>query len=75
MKQSEKLEILKEKNFTLFLKTRSLVFDELSNQQSTWCCCGSLATGLHESHCKKFNNKVNSETIKRLKYLLKDDGI
>lgn len=70
MKKYEKLEYLKDANFGLFVKTRQIVFDELSEQQTMFCCCGKLATGLHESNCTKFNNKVDAETIKRLSYLL-----
>ena len=70
MKKYEKLEYLKNADFDLFIKTRQMVFDELSDQQTMFCCCGKLATGLHESNCTKFNNKVDAETIKRLSYLL-----
>ena len=70
MKKIEKLEYLKNADFGLFIKTRKMVFDELSDQQTMFCCCGKLATGLHESNCTKFNNKVDAETIKRLSYLL-----
>ena len=70
MKKYEKLEYLKNANFGLFIKTRKIVFDELSDQQTMFRCCGKFATGLHESNCTKFNNKVDAETIKRLSYLL-----
>ena len=70
MKKQEKLAYLRDTNFGLFVKTRQIVFDELSGQQTMFCCCGKLATGLHESNCTKLNNKVDAETIKRLSYLL-----
>lgn len=70
MKKHEKLEVIKSKNLDLFIKTRQQVFNELSDQQTMFCCCGKLATGLHESHCRRFNDKVDSETIKRLDFLL-----
>ena len=70
MKKSEKLEVIKSKNLGLFVKTRQQVFNELSDSQTMFCCCGKLATGLHESHCRRFNDKVDSETIKRLDFLL-----
>ena len=70
MKKIEKLEYLKNTDFGLFIKTRQMVFNELSDQQTMFCCCGRLATGLHERNCTKFNNKVDAETIKRLSYLL-----
>lgn len=71
MKKSEKLEKIKEADLALFVKTRQQVFNEMSDQQTMFCCCGKLATGLHESHCKKFNDQVLSETIKRLEHLIK----
>ena len=70
MKKHEKLAYLKDANFGLFVKTRQMVFDELSDQQTMFCCCGKFATGLHERNCTKFNNKVDEETIKRLSCLL-----
>ena len=70
MKKHEKLAYLKDAHFGLYVKTRQMVFDELSDQQTMFCCCGRLATGLHERNCTKFNNKVNGETIKRLSHLL-----
>ena len=70
MKNYEKLAYLKDADFGLFVKTRQMVFDELSDQQTMFCCCGKLATGMHESNCTKFNNRVVAETIKRLSYLL-----
>lgn len=70
MKKHEKLAYLKNADFGLFVKTRQMVFDELSDQQTMFCCCGKLATGLHESYCTKFNNKVDVEVINRLRHLL-----
>ena len=70
MKKHEKLAYLKDADFGLFVKTRQMVFDELSDQQTIFCCCGKLATCLHERNCTKFNNKVNGETNKRLSHLL-----
>ena len=70
MKKHEMLAYLKEADFGLFVKTRQTVFGELSDQQTMFCCCGKLATGLHESNCTKFNNKVDAETINRLRHLL-----
>lgn len=70
MKKHEKLTYLKDADLGLFVKTRQIVFDELSDQQTMFCCCGKLATGMHEMNCTKFNNRVVAETIKRLSYLL-----
>ena len=70
MKRSEKLAYLKDNHLDIFLKTHQKVFNELSDKQTMFCCCGRLATGLHERNCTKFNNKVVGETIKRLSHLL-----
>ena len=70
MKKHEKLAYLKAQNFPLFVKTHEEVWDELSDQQTMFCCCGRLATGLHEKNCSKFRDKVDAATIARLKHLL-----
>ena len=70
MKKLEKLAYLKDNHLGLFLTTRQQVFNDLSDQQNMWCCCGRLASGSHERNCTKFNNKVDTETIKRLSHLL-----
>lgn len=72
MKLKEKLDVLQTKHMGEWLKTRSIVFNELSSQQTTMCCCGRLATGLHENNCRKFNNNVIKETVYRLKHLIKN---
>lgn len=74
MKKWEKLAYLKDVDFDLFLMTRQKVKTELSDRQTMFCCCGRLATGLHEDHCKKFNDKVDAEVIKRLEHLLPKKG-
>ena len=70
MKLVEKLEYLQDNHMSEWLKTRQIVECELSDQQTIFCICGRLATGLHESRCRRFRDKVTSETVKRLKHLL-----
>lgn len=70
LNREQKLSYLCQADLGLFVKTRQNVFDELSEQQIMYCCCGKLATSLHEEHCVKFKNKVADEVIKRLSYLL-----
>lgn len=70
MKAIEKINFLETEHFAEWLDTRKKVDAELSDRQGMWCVCGRLATGLHERGCSRFNNKVNSETIKQLKHLL-----
>lgn len=67
----DKLTELQNKHFSAWLKERQAVFNELSDKQDIFCCCGRLASGLHESNCGRFRAKVNKETVKRLEYLLK----
>lgn len=69
-RQKELLAVIQDKHFGDWLKTRREVEDEISNRQSMFCVCGRLATGLHESHCRKFSDKVTIETIGRLKHLV-----
>lgn len=70
MKMIDKIRILEKEHWSEWYETRRKVDDELSEQQGMWCVCGRLATGLHERNCSRFRNKVNSETVKRLKHLL-----
>lgn len=70
MKKHEKLAYLKDADFGLFAKTRRMIFDDLSFKQGIFCCCGRLATGLHEQNCIKFNAKVDAATIAQLAHLL-----
>ncbi|MBR1526917.1 MAG: hypothetical protein IJ640_09715 [Prevotella sp.] len=74
MKKHEKLAYLKEHYFPLFVKTHEEVWTELSDQQTMFCCCGRLATGLHENNCKKFRDKVEAATIAKLKHLLPNNS-
>ena len=74
MKYTDKLEYLQANHLMAFVKTRQEVFDKFSKQQTLFCCCGRYAKGNHEMNCKKFNRKVNDETIKRLSDLLPKGG-
>ena len=70
MKLIEKLEILQTKHLGEWIKTRTEVREVLSNQCPIFCVCGKLATGLHESCCRKFQNMITKQTVKKLSYLL-----
>lgn len=65
----EKLKILQDEHMGDWLKTRQAVENELSEKNSMFCVCGRLATGLHESNCRRFKDKVTKETVSRLKHL------
>lgn len=65
--KNDKIQYLKTQFMKEWNSTRIKVFDELSDNQSIFCCCGKLASGLHESNCRKFNAKVDAETAYRLR--------
>ena len=72
MKLDEKIGYLQDHHFGKWLKTRQATAEIVSNQYPTFCICGRLCTGLHESSCRKFNARVNSETVKKLAHLIKE---
>lgn len=49
-----------------YIQVRGYVLNALSVAQAMFCVCGKFATGLHESHCKKFNDTVDFITYKVL---------
>lgn len=67
---ADRIGYLQENHFGKWLSMRAKVFEEMSEMQSMFCVCRRLATGLHENSCRKFQNKVNSETAKRLSDLI-----
>lgn len=70
MKHDEKVEFLQENHFGEYMAKYRETEDQVSDSQSMYCCCGRLATGLHEGRCRKFNNKVQRQTVKALKDLI-----
>lgn len=70
MKKNEKLAYLIHNHFDLFVETHLRAYNDLSEKQEVFCCCGRVATYSHEVHCKDFGAKVENETIKRLRHLL-----
>jgi len=72
MKTKDKLIYLQDNHFGEWLKTRQEVSNDISDRQSVFCVCGRLATGLHESSCRKLQNKITSETVKKLSHLIEN---
>lgn len=70
MTSNEKIEWLKTHHWPEWVSTRQKMADKFSDAQTMFCCCGALATGLHEARCGKFNKEVNSATCKALEHLL-----
>lgn len=71
MNKIEKLNYLQKNHFNEWITARQAVEDEMSANQMPLCVCGRLATGFHESSCRVFQGKVQTETIKRIEHLLK----
>ena len=70
MKIQEKLKYLQDNHFGEWLSKRQEVADKMLDRQSMFCLCGLLAKGLHERGCRKLQNKITSETIKKLEHLI-----
>ncbi len=70
MKKLEKIDYLQKNHLYEWVKTHAQVERELSDAHDLFCECGHLATGAHESGCRKLRNKIMSETIRRLSHLL-----
>lgn len=66
MTHYQKLEFFKKKNFQKFMNVYSEAECYCSDSQEIFCCCGKIATGLHEQNCMKFREKVEKETLRRL---------
>lgn len=73
MKKTEKIDYLQENHLREWVETRAKIEQELSDAHDIFCECGYLATGGHESSCRKFKNKIMNETIKRLSHLLPNE--
>lgn len=75
MKKLEKIDYLQKNHLCEWVKTHAQVERELSDAHDLFCECGHLATGAHESGCRKLRNKIMSETIKRLSHLLPKENV
>lgn len=71
MKVKDKLQYLQDNFFSDWMKTRRETETELSDKCIYMCICGRLATGLHETHCKRFRDEVNKITLNKLTHLIK----
>lgn len=70
MKKKDKIEWLRKYHPEKWYTVRSEIKNKLSDAQHIFCCCGAIASGLHEDQCRRFNAKIDTETIAALKYLL-----
>ena len=69
-KQKEIRAKLVDEHFAEWVKARREQETRLSNAQTMFCCCGQLATGLHEKRCGKFRDKVDAATVQALRHLV-----
>ena len=72
-RQRDLMLTLEDKHFSEWVKTHIIVERECSDKQAVFCICGRIASSLHESHCAKFRDLVNRETVKRLQHLVKEE--
>ena len=70
MTKKEKINYLKENYYSEWINKYSEIKNKLSDNQDIFCCCGKLATGMHENNCRKFIQKVESKTVEKLSSLL-----
>lgn len=74
-KKAERIAFLNKYAMGDWIRTRKEANEEVSNEHSMWCTCGNLCTGLHESYCKKFQEKVNTRTVNKLKHLWEEKEV
>jgi hypothetical protein len=74
-KKAERIAFLKKYAMEDWIKTREEADEEVSREHSMKCVCGKLCTGLHESYCRKFKEKVDTRTVKKLKHLWEEKKV
>lgn len=71
LSKTRKLEILWQNHSESYNKARNEAIEELDNATPIWCVCGKLATGLHTSRCRKFNEKIDDLILNKIGHLIK----
>ncbi len=74
-KKAEKIAFLQKYAIDEWVKTRKEADEEVSREHEMWCVCRKLCTGLHESSCRQFQNKVNTRTVQKLKHLWEEKQV
>lgn len=55
-----------------YARARIEAEQELDELTPVFCFCGGLATGLHTSHCKKFQERLKTKIIDKLKNIIRN---
>lgn len=53
-----------------YARAKTEAMNELDEMTPVFCFCGALATGLHTSHCKNFQEQLKTKIIGKLKDLI-----
>ena len=53
-----------------YARAKVEAMNELDDMTPVFCFCGALAPGLHTSCCKKFQERLKTRIIKKLKDML-----
>lgn len=56
-----------------YTRAKAEAMNELDDMTPIFCFCGALATGLHTSHCKKFQERLKTKIVQKLKGLLPNE--
>lgn len=70
MTKNEKIAWLQHHAPGPYERARAEAEQELDELTPMFCFCGTLATGFHTSQCKKFQERLKTKIINKLKGLL-----
>lgn len=70
MTKNEKISWLMQHAPGPYARARAEAEKELDELTPTFCFCGALATGLHTARCHKFQERLRTNIISKLKGLL-----
>lgn len=70
MDKNEKISWLQQYVPESYAKAHAEAEKELDALTPMFCFCGALASGFHTNHCRKFQEKLKTKIISKLKDLL-----
>lgn len=56
-----------------YARARAEAMNELDDMTPIFCFCGALATALHTSRCKKFQERLKTRIISKLKDMIPNE--